>query len=133
MKLVSVENKLFYPEFKYDIYIVTEDTEIINKTKEALLEYIANKAIPYLKAKDDKLATETHEIILKLQLYRANETMRKVFKNEISELSDILNKKEYDRKLCKYWVSDLESKDISMDIKEITKAHCFVETCSTED
>lgn len=133
MRLVSVENKPFYPEFKYDINILAGDIEIINKTKEALLEYIAKKAIPYLKAKDDKLMTETHEIILKLQLYRTDETMKKVFENEISELSDILNKKEYDRKLCKHWVSDLESKNINMDIKEITKAHCFVETYSTED
>lgn len=128
MKLVSVENKPFYPEFKYDINIIAGNMETTNKTKEVLLEYIAIKAIPYLKAKDDKLMTETHEIILKLQLYRTDETMKKVFENEISELSDMLNKKEYDRKLCKHWVSDLESKNINMDIKEIAKAHCFVET-----
>ena len=133
MRLVSVENKPFYPEFKYDIDIIPGDIKATNKIKEVLLEYITNKAIPYLKEKDNKLMTETHEIIIKLQLYRADETMEKVFEDEISELSDILNKKETDRKLCKHWVSDLESKKINMDIKEITKAHCFIETYSTED
>lgn len=131
MNLVSVENKPPYPEFKYDISIIAGDTETINKTKETLLEYIINKAIPHLKAKDDKLMIEIHDIILKLQLYRTDETMKKVFKNEISELSDMLKKKEDDRKLCKHWVSNLESNNMDMDYRDIAEAHCFLGVYST--
>ena len=131
MNLVSVGNKPPYPEFKYDINTIAGDIETTNKTKETLLEYIINKAIPHLRAKDDKLMMEIHNIVLKLQLYRANETMKKVFENEISELSDMLKKKEYDRKLCKHWVSNLESNNMDMDYRDIAEAHCFLRVYST--